>query len=124
MQPGRDGRVTAEAIGPAERGDHGVLQSIRRLLRIAESPDGHSPESLPVPLKKLSESVGITRHMSLQELGIRRAAGRGSRAALTRQVRGIGLLVVRIRRFLPPSRYRGGHTRRTIRGHLVLLITS
>jgi hypothetical protein len=77
-----------------------------------------------VALEQLSESVRIARYMSLQEISVGRALGRPTRAALRWQEGAIGLLVVRIRRFLPPSRYRAGHTPRTILGHLALLITS
>jgi hypothetical protein len=62
--------------------------------------------------------------MPLQKLGIGQALGRPIRPALRGQKRAIGLLIVRIRRFLPPSQYRAGHTPRTILGHLALLITS
>jgi hypothetical protein len=62
--------------------------------------------------------------VSLQEFGVRRTLVRGGRHALLRQDRAIGLLVVRIRRVLPPSAHCAGHTRRAVRGHLALLITS
>lgn len=53
-------------------------------------------------LEQLTERVRISGHVSLQELGIRRAIGWRGRSALLRRDEALGLPIVWIRSVLPP----------------------
>ena len=70
VQPGRHGRVTAEASCPAKRRDHRVLQRVGGLLRVAKRPDRHRPEPIPVPPEQTPEGIGVPADVPRKQIGI------------------------------------------------------
>ena len=74
VQPGRDGRVAAEAVGPAVGGQQRLLDSVGGLLAVAERAQRDGPESVPVPPDQLAEGVRVSGHVGRQELGVVPAA--------------------------------------------------
>ena len=70
VQPGRDGGIATEAGGPAESGNHRVLERVGGLLGVAQRADRHRPEPVSVALEELAERVRVAIDMPLQQLGI------------------------------------------------------
>ena len=60
VQPGRDPRVATERLGPAERGDHRVLEGVGGVRRVAGRAQGDRPEPVAVPAEQGAESLRVT----------------------------------------------------------------
>ena len=72
VQPRGDGGLAAEVGGPAERGDHGVLECVGGLLGIAQRAQRHRPQPVPVPAEKLAERLGVPGHVPAEQLVVSR----------------------------------------------------
>jgi len=70
VEPGRHRRLAAEAVRPAERGDHRVLQRVGRVLGVGQSPERDSPQPVPVPEEELPERIRVTIDVQLEQLSI------------------------------------------------------
>ena len=76
VQPGGDGRLAAEVRGPAEGGDHRVLERVGGLLRVADRAQRDRPQPVPVPAEQLAERLGVSGHMPAEQFGVRGPARR------------------------------------------------
>ena len=49
VQPGRDGRLSAEGVGSTVGGDQRVLNSVRGFLTVPQGAQGNGPQAITVP---------------------------------------------------------------------------
>ncbi|CAI7980667.1 hypothetical protein FRAHR75_870013 [Frankia sp. Hr75.2] len=76
VQPGADSRLTPEVGGPPVRGEHRLLDGVRRLLGVLQQRERHRPQPVGVRAEQLAERRRVTRHVPAQ----RREVGLGSPA--------------------------------------------
>jgi hypothetical protein len=61
VQPGRDPGVAPEGLGPAERGDHRVLERVGGVRGVAGRAQGDRPEPVAVPANRVPNASGRRR---------------------------------------------------------------
>jgi len=67
VQPGRDGGLTPERRGVAERRDERVLERVRSVLGITGGAQGHRPHPVAVATYELPERVLVPGHVGCEQ---------------------------------------------------------
>ena len=70
VQPGGDRRITPVGLGPAERGDEGVLHAVGGQLAVARRAQGHRPHPVAVPAEQLTERVRVALDVGADQLPV------------------------------------------------------
>ena len=86
VQPGGDGGVAAEGVGPAEGGEQRLLDGVGRLLAVAEGAQGHRPQPVAVATDQLAERVRVPVDVGGEQLGVGRRRRPGHRRSSARLI--------------------------------------
>jgi hypothetical protein len=70
VQPRRHRGVAAESVRPPEGRNERILYCVRRLLRIAEGPQGDRPQPVAVAAEQLAERVRVAVNVPTEQLGV------------------------------------------------------
>ena len=81
VQPGGDGGIAAEVLGPAEGRDHRLLERVGGVIRVAHDAERDRPQPVLVAQEQRAEGLLVPGQVPPEQFGVGRASDR-RRAAL------------------------------------------